>query len=799
MIEQGLFKRHFVGRDGFIWWIGQIASEVSWKENIPGRPVGSNSDIKGFGERYRVRIMGYQTADPTEITDEELPWAYVMYPTTAGGGGRSSSQSANLAQGTFVFGFFLDGDDAQTPVVMGVLGNNDYAAVSKNIPTTRFVPFSGYTESDYVAWYAQRTETGGDVANQNGPQTTNGQAEVAGDRTGTSNNDKTTESANSSNTLKEAASKAASEEQTQPIAKPSTCEPIPLGKIQKEMQNVITDIQKAQSSVYDYGAGVQHQIGDLQDEINKKVEKASEKITEGIKSVFTETEKYITRKVNNTMKDTYYLLFPNERPGLKKAVEDVNDLLACLFRQLIKGLLAAVKAFLLEAAGKVINVAQCLVENFVANILGQIVSKLLNALNSILSTVSALVGQAVSIVGDVLGVLIDLISFLSCEEVPDCSNTDEWNLLSGASTTISASDFQSIVDSATAFAASVSNATDLDNYDFDLNFDDLFNLESCGIGPVVCGPPLAQFWGGLGVGAQGNLIISEFGEVVGIDMISFGVNYQQETTYGNVYDECGNGTGAVIEPIVGDYTDENGDTQTGVLDIIIRDPGTGYLRAPNGSLGSNQYTWAKPQDTIVKRADGRYDVPKPPGNEIGVVPGDRVTIPEGSTVVTEPNNGQGGGETIRGGSEYLVTSPGTFTSPDIVLEVVGGESVDGVPIGGEYPSNSRGSYPVILYLCEINVEESGINYTPGDQVIITPDNGAVASATFDRQGRVTSVKVTAGGEGFTQYPQIYIQSETGYNAVLRPKLCIDRTGNDKLKEPTFQDKVLTVVDCVGKF
>jgi len=282
-------------------------------------------------------------------------------------------------------------------------------------------------------------------------------------------------------------------------------------------------------------------------------------------------------------------------------------------------------------------------------------------------------------------------------------------------------------------------------------------------------------------------------------MISFGVNYQQETTYGNVYDECGNGTGAVIEPIVGDYTDENGDTQTGVLDIIIRDPGTGYLRAPNGSLGSNQYTWAKPQDTIVKRADGRYDVPKPPGNEIGVVPGDRVTIPEGSTVVTEPNNGQGGGETIRGGSEYLVTSPGTFTSPDIVLEVVGGESVDGVPIGGEYPSNSRGSYPVILYLCEINVEESGINYTPGDQVIITPDNGAVASATFDRQGRVTSVKVTAGGEGFTQYPQIYIQSETGYNAVLRPKLCIDRTGNDKLKEPTFQDKVLTVVDCVGKF
>ena len=77
MFDQGLFEKHFVGRDGFIWWIGQIASEASWKENIPGTPQDDNSDIKGFGERYRVRIMGYHTADLNKIPDEELPWAYV--------------------------------------------------------------------------------------------------------------------------------------------------------------------------------------------------------------------------------------------------------------------------------------------------------------------------------------------------------------------------------------------------------------------------------------------------------------------------------------------------------------------------------------------------------------------------------------------------------------------------------------------------------------------------------------------------------------------------------------------------
>jgi len=33
---------------------------------------------------------------------------------------------------------------------------------------------------------------------------------------------------------------------------------------------------------------------------------------------------------------------------------------------------------------------------------------------------------------------------------------------------------------------------------------------------------------------------------------------------------------------------------------------------------------------------------------------------------------------------------------------------------------------------------------------------------------------------------------------LRPKLCIDRVGSDELKQPTSQDKVISVIDCVGK-
>ena len=59
MIEQSFLKKHFVGRDGFIWWIGQIASEESWIANFEETTVATTTQMSGFGERYKVRIMGY--------------------------------------------------------------------------------------------------------------------------------------------------------------------------------------------------------------------------------------------------------------------------------------------------------------------------------------------------------------------------------------------------------------------------------------------------------------------------------------------------------------------------------------------------------------------------------------------------------------------------------------------------------------------------------------------------------------------------------------------------------------------
>ena len=159
MIDQGFLKSHFLGRDGFIWWIGQIVDKTKWEGNIPGSRTSNTGGHAGFDQRYKVRIMGYHTADPEKLSDDDLPWASVMLPVTAGGGSGGSSQTPNLRQGNFVYGFFLDGEDAQQPIIMGVIGYNDYTQVLNEVSPVGFKPFEGYDrENETVAIYSLKSE-----------------------------------------------------------------------------------------------------------------------------------------------------------------------------------------------------------------------------------------------------------------------------------------------------------------------------------------------------------------------------------------------------------------------------------------------------------------------------------------------------------------------------------------------------------------------------------------------------------------------------------------------------------------
>ena len=135
MIEESLLKSNFIGRDGFRWWIGQVP------------PAGTQNDQiskQGWGNRVKVRIMGYHPFEQSELPDNDLPWASILLPTTAGTGASNYATSVKIRPGDTVFGFFIDGDNAQVPVITGCFGRT--SKVSTGTYKKPFVPFTGYTD-----------------------------------------------------------------------------------------------------------------------------------------------------------------------------------------------------------------------------------------------------------------------------------------------------------------------------------------------------------------------------------------------------------------------------------------------------------------------------------------------------------------------------------------------------------------------------------------------------------------------------------------------------------------------------
>ena len=97
-------NNYFMGQDGFSWFIGVVEDRA---------------DPEKAG-RVRVRCLGYHNADTQKIPMEDLPWASVMMPVTAGANSGVGMSPHFLIEGTWVVGFFRD-PAKQEPVVMGAI------------------------------------------------------------------------------------------------------------------------------------------------------------------------------------------------------------------------------------------------------------------------------------------------------------------------------------------------------------------------------------------------------------------------------------------------------------------------------------------------------------------------------------------------------------------------------------------------------------------------------------------------------------------------------------------------------
>jgi hypothetical protein len=98
-------NENFLGRNGFTWFNGVVEDR--------------NDPLKTG--RVKVRVVGVHTADKTVLPTTDLPWALCVLPITASGISGIGQSSTGLVEGSWVFGFFRDGESMQEPVVMGSL------------------------------------------------------------------------------------------------------------------------------------------------------------------------------------------------------------------------------------------------------------------------------------------------------------------------------------------------------------------------------------------------------------------------------------------------------------------------------------------------------------------------------------------------------------------------------------------------------------------------------------------------------------------------------------------------------
>ena len=562
MIEQTLFKTHFVGKDGFVWWIGQVASEESWIANIP---QGPDQESKGFGERYKVRIMGYHTLAPALLPDDQLPWATVMYPVTAGGGGRGNYENSKIVQGTFVFGFFLDGDDAQQPVIMGCMGYNDYnkmyTTLSQRAP---FKPVSGFTTKDrqYIGAGLRK----GSPKPAEGPDV--GESDQQEDTTTIQTQQSPTTQYSEGDTTK------TTDEATElPIPPTSVGDGPPMSAMQKGIRDALKTIQDLQQSLDNARSSATEFLSvkqqNIQEDIDRALNKVSSFISGIMKTIYNKLMVDILDKFTKGFTAIMNIIPGDVKPLAEDGLAKASEAIACAFKALIKNIFSQMKSFVQDAVNRLVNVTTCFMNRFVGNIFGAIKNMVSGAFKSILNAIEGPFDIIEGVLGtgeDILNAIDSLFS-LSFACPPDSANNEsivtEWSILAGVGKQGKTGlDLLSrakeignqVEDFGAQITGTVEGGLNFAKVDFKKGlYDAIDDVLGCGEGfpnYELCGPPSLLFNSKTGKGAAANLVVGLAGELLAVDVTDFGYDYKGGVR-AFISDNCGKGRGGRVRPILG--------------------------------------------------------------------------------------------------------------------------------------------------------------------------------------------------------------------------------------------------------
>lgn len=330
-----LFNPGFLGAN-FNWWVGQIPDDSYWRSNINPETYKSEKDIPGWGYRYKVRIIGLHDKEEETIESDQLPWAQVMYPVTAGGGQGGSMQTPNIRQGMFVFGFFLDGADQQVPVIMGVLGNNTQTKLASTI---------GINSSNYAGTSGNANRTGND-----GKGTGKSVPEVPDQnltRNQPSPKTKPIEEAAGKN-VAPVASQRQDEKLKEKITLSSPCkeQQSNLKNIKIAVEELSKKLTQLRNALSIYSAAASSKVTDALAQIDKLFNEAADIIAKCLKGIFDQVEGFVQDRINDLLKPFENIAIPSFKLKILEGKISGFETLSCLFNKIAGDLFGLVKDFL---------------------------------------------------------------------------------------------------------------------------------------------------------------------------------------------------------------------------------------------------------------------------------------------------------------------------------------------------------------------------------------------------------------------------------------------------------------------
>ena len=445
MITEQLLKSNFSGKDGFSWWIGRVAHPSYWKmQNLASAAAGSAS------HRVKVRIIGYHPWDDT-LPESDLPWANVLMDPVTGSGQGSMGDTLNLVGGETAIGFFSDGEEAQQPVIIGLLHRS---AEATNSITEAEIESSGSNQFKPFTGYPGKT-----------PAPTKKTPEIIKDPVIVENSPKKVESGKveksnlreSSNVLHDkdgkliasAAAAAFERDNTKEQNKPSTCEDNVVGDIAQALTDFVSFASVLESFQGNFIDPLTNAIVDMEQQIRDTAEAVQRIIKKALNNIRTGLIKRIMSlfKIFSAIGKKLNPLDFFLGPAAQKAFKKIIKIIFCLFDSIFGDILPFIVNLIKGLLGRVINVGICAVEQFTSGIVGKLMDMIKKVTGPILSGINWLtggLGNITNVLSKVSSYARQIIAFLDCTGVK-CNKPSKWVSNFGGSVQVKADNWNKIL------------------------------------------------------------------------------------------------------------------------------------------------------------------------------------------------------------------------------------------------------------------------------------------------------------------------------------------------------------------